>query len=265
MQRRAFTLIELLVVISIIGILAGMLLQGTSLAMAAARKSDCLNRQRQIGLAMTAYAGENEGALPPTSVSYSFWDAATQPTVGVGNTAFFNSGLFLGAYLAGEEKNMFVVGIRAKSVFRCPADRRAPILIVNGVKNYPLSVGMNLKLSGTSATFNPAANPQTQDPGGWPIPILRPDSRANNSITAILTEAGSERWDIGWSNPGAPPMLDADVLYRGQATWGINSPNAYYDWVNFHGKGANMLFLDMHAAFSMNPTADGITKTILYR
>ena len=262
MQRRAFTLIELLVVISIIGILAGMLLQGTSLAMAAARKSDCLNRQRQIGLAMTAYAGENEGALSPTSVSYSYWDAATQPTVGVGNTAFFNSGLFLGAYLAGEEKNMFVNGIRAKSVFRCPADRRPPTAIVAGVKTYPLSVGMNLKLSGTSGVPN---TPNVTDAGGWPIPILRPDSRSKNSITVLLTEAGCERWDIGWSNPGAPPMLDAEVLYGGQATWNINQSNSYYDWVNFHEKGANQLFLDAHAAFSMNPTADGITQAVLYR
>lgn len=261
MRRCAFTLLELLVTCAIIGLLVGMLLQGTSLVMAAAKKVDCLNRQRQIGVAMVAYMGENRGALPPTSVYYGQWDAATRPIVGPGGAAFFSSKLFLGAYLAGEENNLYVNGIRAKSVFRCPADRRPATATVSGVKTYPTSTGMNVKLSGTSgAPLAPG-----KDAGGWPIPVLRPHARTDNSITVLISDAASERWDIGWSNPGAPPMCDADVLYRGQANWGANVPNSYFDWVNFHGKGANQLFLDARAAFSMNPTADGIIKASLYR
>ncbi len=62
--QTAFTLIELLVVIAILAMLIAILVPASIKGIEMARRSACANNLKALGIAMLAYAGDNQGWLP---------------------------------------------------------------------------------------------------------------------------------------------------------------------------------------------------------
>lgn len=95
-RRRGFTLIELLVVIAIIAVLIALLLPAVQQAREAARRTQCKNNLKQMGLAMHNYL-DTHGTFPPGYLGYPAGNGGACSTIN--NTNHRGQGWGWGAYL----------------------------------------------------------------------------------------------------------------------------------------------------------------------
>ncbi|MEW4564453.1 DUF1559 domain-containing protein [Bremerella sp. JC770] len=121
-SHRGFTLVELLVVIAIIGVLIALLLPAVQQAREAARRMQCSNNMKQIGLAMHNYH-DTHGSFPfgALEVSGSFgpsWWAGLLPFVE--QTAIFDR-LNLSVTNAGWNGNSAVLNRQPAPMMVCPS------------------------------------------------------------------------------------------------------------------------------------------------
>jgi prepilin-type N-terminal cleavage/methylation domain-containing protein/prepilin-type processing-associated H-X9-DG protein len=128
-RTAAFTLIELLVVMAIISILASMLMPALSQGTARAKRIQCLNDLKQMGLAFHGFAHDHEGKFP---MQVSTNDGGSAELVRAAYRANGES------YFAYRHFQALVNDLASPKIFACPTDTRLP------ADNYPALTNDNI-------------------------------------------------------------------------------------------------------------------------
>lgn len=230
-RPHGFTLIELLVVIAIIAVLISLLLPAVQQAREAARRTQCRNNLKQIGLALHNY--HDSYKCFPLGTSWNQYSpfVAIMPQLELGtNVAAYN---YKEAY--NSATNLAVIN-QTLPVFICPTmnlPRAVPEISCNepgAAGSYGVSAGTTAR--GHDGVFQPAVEWMLPSSGGPGIPANFlgraaritdiPDGTTN---TLFLGEFNYQhpgyKWTAGSTSCLANPLIGAAGVTRwGSARWG---------------------------------------------
>jgi len=206
--RRGFTLVELLVVIAIIGVLVALLLPAVQAAREAARRSQCSNNLKQIGLAMHNYVDVHKvfpaGSFPDTKVNawpmlLPFIEQTT-----VWNTWDFKLNTNDTSTVNTEAKNTII------STYLCPSTTRTSPTTTDG---------------GGGARHNYATNNGTKH--------LHSTDQANwDGICNYGSRLGLSHVTDGTSNV----FMAGEKRIKREETWHVDPDGPYWRWGVYGGR-----------------------------
>jgi len=171
-----FTLVELLVVIAIIGTLIGLLLPAVQAARESARRTQCRNNLKQIGLAVHNYSDTHK-SLPPTICiglgDFGQWSAQARILPFIEQGTLENLINFSVPY----DSQPAVPKTRV-AIYLCPSETQDIPSLRDGLDQYPLNYACN---QGIWLVYDPSGKQQTD---GVFMPNLK---NGLNSITDGLS------------------------------------------------------------------------------
>jgi len=261
-SRRGFTLIELLVVIAIIAVLIALLLPAVQAAREAARRSQCVNNLKQIGLAIQNYHSSvgtfpmgmsvNVVTLSPIDTGWTNWSAHGLMHSYLEQGALYNAINFNFAATSGDAgpKNSTVALTRV-AAFLCPSDGQAGVSNINSyhasqgthvVRGFQPTNGVfnlaNPVLTGSSATFKSRGLQDITDGSSNTVAfgeaIVGDTSKGNNTrangcntgadVGQVAQLAKGNDYDAQSKGPNLFTALEAcNTFYRGLTSTSTNA------------------------------------------
>ena len=213
-RRSGFTLIELLVVIAIIGMLVALLLPAVQQARAAARRTQCKNNLKQLGLALHSFASTYDGDFPMIGIhegdpgEYRSWAVTLLPYVERANV-----------YESLKQNPSYDLSTVSIPVYTCPDDGSASGK--PGLIQKPGYVNASVPFSVIATNRH---NTETSD-GGWgtgmfwsdkPVNLSNVDVGDGTSNTVAMTEnlyAGNFWQSVIYTGSSLPVSASASVCH----------------------------------------------------
>jgi len=238
---RGFSLVELLVVIAIIGILIALLLPAVQSAREAARRTQCSNHLKQLGLAMLNYEFSH-GVLPIGFVDAPLWSHSGAGTGWPGTTAlaqllpYLEQGNVAAVYHY-DRRNLNSINADATSaeiaVYQCPSDSaqgRKALHNINHLgwsrSNYVVSLGSDTMARDT----NGGSVAHTSDRSGMDLGTDGAFQMAQGKALALFRDGTSNTAIASEVLAGKDEVFDtSDRTWdtRGMWAWHMVGSSAY--------------------------------------